>query len=61
MENISYVYARANDYSVSIGCIGKLECDFILRKDLDYSYLQICMTIMSSTEMELFTKTCRIL
>jgi len=52
MENLAYVYARANDYSVSIGRIGKLECDFILRKDLDYSYLQICMTIMSSKETE---------
>ena len=52
MENVTYVYARANDYSVSIGRIGKLECDFILRKDLDYSYLQICMTIMSSKDTE---------
>lgn len=52
MENVAFVYARANDYSVSIGRIGKLECDFILRKNLDYSYLQICMTIMSSKETE---------
>ncbi len=52
MENVAFVYARSNDYAVSIGRIGKLECDFILRKDLDYSYLQICMTIMSSIETE---------
>ena len=52
MENVAYVYARSNDYSVSIGRIGKLECDFILRKNLDYSYLQICMTIMSSKDTE---------
>ena len=52
MENVAFIYARSNDYSVSIGCIGKLECDFILRKDLEYSYLQICMTIMSSKETE---------
>lgn len=52
MENVAFVYARSNDYSVSIGRVGKLECDFILRKDLDYSYLQICMTIMSSKETE---------
>lgn len=52
MENVAFVYARSNDYSVSIGRIGKLECDFIIRKDLDYSYLQICMTIMSSKETE---------
>lgn len=52
MENVAYIYARANDYSVSVGRIGKLECDFILRKDVDYAYLQICMTIMSSQETE---------
>lgn len=52
MENVAFIYARSNDYSVSIGRIGKLECDFILRKDLEYSYLQICMTIMSSKETE---------
>lgn len=52
MENAAFIYARSNDYSVSIGRIGKLECDFILRKDLEYSYLQICMTIMSSKETE---------
>lgn len=52
MENVAFVYARANDYSVSIGRIGKLECDFILRKDLDYSYLQVCMTIMASKDTE---------
>ncbi|MCR5046647.1 MAG: ATP-binding protein [Treponema sp.] len=52
MENVAYTYARANGYSVSVGRVGKLECDFILRKDLDYAYLQICMTIMSSQETE---------
>ena len=31
LENIVYVYARSNGYSVSVGRIGKLECDFILR------------------------------
>lgn len=53
MENVAYIYARSNNYSVSIGKVGKLECDFILRKDNDsYSYLQICMTIMASKETE---------
>ena len=53
MENVVYVYSRANDYSVSVGRIGKLECDFILRKNnTDYSYLQVCMTIMASAETE---------
>lgn len=31
LENIVYVYARSHNYSVSIGRIGNLECDFILR------------------------------
>lgn len=33
LENITYVYARSHDYSVSVGRIGKLECDFILRNN----------------------------
>lgn len=53
MENAAYVYARSKNYSVSVGRIGKLECDFILRKNnSDYSYLQVCMTIMNSEETE---------
>ncbi len=53
MENLTYVYARANNYSVSVGRIGKFECDFILRKNnSDYSYIQVCMTMMASTETE---------
>ena len=42
-----------NDYSVSIGKIGKFECDFILRKgNFNYSYLQICMTMIENKETE---------
>ena len=33
LENITHVYARSHDYSVSVGRIGKLECDFILRNN----------------------------
>ena len=51
LENITYIYARAKNYSVSVGRIGKLECDFILRKDANqYSYVQVAMTILSSME-----------
>ena len=40
LENIVYVYARSRDYAVSIGRIGNLECDFILRdNNLNYSYV----------------------
>ena len=50
---MAFVYARAKNYAVSVGRIGKLECDFILRKDMsDYSYLQVCMTIAASKETE---------
>ena len=53
LENIVYIYARGMDYSVSVGRIGKLECDFILRSpDMDYSYVQVCYTIFQSTETE---------
>ena len=53
LENIVYIYARSQDYSVSIGRIGKLECDFILRdRVLNYSYVQVSYTIMLNKETE---------
>jgi len=53
LENIVYQYARSKDYDVSVGRIGKLECDFILRDlSLNYSYVQVAMTLMSSRETE---------
>lgn len=53
LENIVYIYARSLDYSVSVGRIGKLECDFILRsKENDYSYVQVAYTIMQSIDTE---------
>ena len=53
MENLIYVYAKGNDYSVSVGRIGKLECDFILRgTNNEYSYIQVCLTMMASPDTE---------
>ncbi len=53
LENIVYFYAKSLDYSVSVGRIGQLECDFILRApDMDYSYVQVCYTIAASRETE---------
>ncbi len=53
LENIVFVYSKSKDYSVSIGRIGKLECDFILKnKQLDYSYVQVSYTIANSKETE---------
>lgn len=53
LENITYVYAKSHDYSVSVGRIGKLECDFILRNnEMQYSYVQVSYTIALSKETE---------
>ena len=53
LENIVYIYTRSFDYSVSVGRIGKLECDFILRStENDYSYVQVAYTIMQSEDTE---------
>ncbi len=53
LENVVFTYARSHGYSASIGRIGKLECDFILRRgDAGYAYVQACLTIMSSRETE---------
>lgn len=53
LENIVYIYSRSLDYSVSVGRIGKLECDFILRSaENNYSYVQVAYTIMQSEDTE---------
>ena len=53
LENMVYIYSRSLDYSVSVGRIGKFECDFILRSpESDYSYVQVAYTILESTETE---------
>lgn len=53
LENIVYLYSLSRGYSVSVGRIGKLEVDFILRdNDQNYSYVQVAYTIMASRETE---------
>lgn len=53
LENMTYIYARAHDYAVSVGKVGKLECDFILRDmEMQYSYVQVAYTIALSRETE---------
>ncbi|MCR4875916.1 MAG: ATP-binding protein [Clostridiales bacterium] len=53
LENIVYFYAVSMNNSVSVGRIGKLECDFLIRNpDMDYSYVQVAYTILSSKETE---------
>ncbi|MDO4437782.1 MAG: ATP-binding protein [Coriobacteriaceae bacterium] len=53
LENIVYSYARSLDYEVSVGRIGKLECDFVMRSsEMDYAYVQVAMTIMNDRSTE---------
>ena len=53
LENITYIYAKSHDYSVAVGRIGKLECDFILRNnEMRYSYIQVAYTIALSKDTE---------
>ena len=53
LENIVYIYVKSHDYSVSVGRIGKLECDFILRNnEMNYSYIQVAYTIALSIDTE---------
>ncbi len=47
LENIVYTYLSAKNYKMSVGRIGKLECDFITRINDEYRYIQVSMTIMS--------------
>ena len=47
LENIVYTYLSAKNYKISVGRIGKLECDFITRVSDEYRYIQVAMTIMS--------------
>ena len=53
LENIVYQYARSKNYSVSVGRIGNLECDFIMRDNqMNYSYVQVAYTINESKVTE---------
>ena len=46
LENILHNYLLSKDYSLSVGKIGKLECDFIARKDDEnYFYIQVSKNI----------------
>lgn len=48
LENIVYLYLSSKGYQVSIGMIGKLECDFIVRKpDGDYAYIQVAYSLQA--------------
>lgn len=52
LENIVHNYALSRQYSVSVGRIGKLECDFIFRRRSEYAYVQVAYTILSDKGTE---------
>lgn len=53
LGNIVYCYARSLGYEVSVGHIGKLECDFVMRSpEMGYAYVQVAMTIMGDRKTE---------
>lgn len=46
LENIVFLYLASRDYQISIGKIGKFECDFIVRNQSgDYAYIQVAYTL----------------
>lgn len=53
LENMVFFYARSMGCAVSVGRIGKLECDFIMRNtSMNYAYVQVAYTIAQSQETE---------
>lgn len=53
LENVVYNYALSKGYEVSVGRIGTLECDFIMRSpEMSYAYVQVALTIMGSRDTE---------
>jgi len=53
LENLVYIYAKSRGYRISVGRIGKVECDFILRgHEQEYAYVQVAYTILESKKTE---------
>ena len=46
LENVLYSYLKSKNYTLSVGKIGNLECDFIARRGIDeYFYIQVSKNI----------------
>ena len=45
LENALFLYLKAREYRLSVGRIGKLECDFIARRRNTYAYIQVSISI----------------
>ena len=53
LENILFSYLRSKGYKLSVGKIGNLECDFIVRQNTnEYFYIQVAMTIAEQSTEE---------
>ena len=53
LENVLYSYLRSKNYQLSVGYIGKLECDFIARLNYDdYYYIQVSKDISNKDTEE---------
>ena len=53
LENVMYAYLKSKNYKLSVGYIGKLECDFIARANYDnYYYIQISKDISNKDTEE---------
>lgn len=53
LENMVFIYAKSQGYHISVGRVGKVECDFILRsRDQNYAYVQVAYTILDSKKTE---------
>lgn len=53
LENLLFHHLKSHGYQVSVGKIGKFECDFITRnKDNQYAYIQIAQTVANENTEE---------
>lgn len=53
LENVMYSYLKSKNYKLSVGYIGKFECDFIARADYDdYYYIQVSKDISNKDTEE---------
>lgn len=53
LENLVYLYLVSNGYQVSVGKIGKFECDFIVRKNNgEYAYIQVTYSMTGNEKVK---------
>ncbi len=53
LENVMYAYLKSKNYKLSVGYIGKFECDFIARANYDdYYYIQVSKDISNKDTEE---------